>query len=415
MSTSGETSMQQWKMALKEAGRVFLLSRLLLLVVSAITMFSLRELLPFIKSQSAALHTPYQNIPYSDDPSSLNAFFFSWYRWDVAHFVAISAQGYADKLNTAFFPLWPMLQRPVGLLFGGIFPGSYYIGGLLLANLCFYCALVLLYKLLIAHFDVAIARRTLFYMAFAPYALFFFAGYTESLFVLLCIASFLVLQGGQARNWWFAGLLGFLAALTRSSGVFLAVPYLVLYVQRFWIPSERAKYSWRAKLNALIPIVLIPMGVLAYLLYLYFTKGDAFIFSLAEKNYWNRHFSFPWTTSYLVIKAFFVAPSWIYLLEHLASFVFTLLPLLVLGFGWKRIPLHYRLFAATLATFSLSFPLEGISPLLSQPRYLLILFPIFVILGIWGKRRRFHQWYFAFSLTCFIGFTVSFICNLWVA
>src|SRR3984893_3638330 len=121
MSISGETSMQQWKMALKEAGRVFLLSRLLLLVVSAITMFSLRELLPFIKSQSAALHTPYQNIPYSNDPYSLT-FFFSCYRWDVAHFVAISAQGYADKLNTAFFPLWPMLQRPVGLLFGGIFP-----------------------------------------------------------------------------------------------------------------------------------------------------------------------------------------------------------------------------------------------------------------------------------------------------
>lgn len=415
MSSSGETTIQQWKMACKEAARVFLLSRLLLLIVSAITMFSLRALLPFIKSQSAALHTPYQNIPYSDDPSSLNAFFFSWYRWDVPHFVAISAQGYADKLNTAFFPLWPMLQRPVGLLFGGIFPGSYYIGGLLLANLCFYCALVLFYKLLLEHFDAAIALRALYYMAFAPYALFFFAGYTESLFVLLCIASFIVLQRGQPRDWWFAGVLGFLTALTRSSGVFVAVPYLELYVQRFWISSERAKHSWRAKLNALIPIVLIPLGVIAYLLYLYFTKGNAFIFSLAEKNYWNRHFSFPWTTGYLVIKGFFVAPSWIYLLEHLVSFVFTLIPLLVLGFGWKRIPLHYRLFAATLAIFSLSFPLEGPSPLLSQPRYLLILFPIFVILAIWGKRRRFHQWYFAFSLAFFILFTISFICNLWVA
>src|SRR5205807_1715264 len=239
-------------------------------------------LLPFLKSHSAALHTPCQNIPYSDDPSSPDAFFFSWYRWDVAHFVAISAQGYADKLNTAFFPLWPVLQRPVGLLFGGIFPGSYYIGGLLLANLCFYCALVLLYQLLIANFDAAIARRALFYMAFAPYALFFFAGYTESLFVLLCIATFIVLQRGKARDWWFAGLLGFLAALTRSSGIFLAVPYLLLYTQRFWVPSERAKHSWRVKLNALLPIVLIPAGVMVYLLYLYYSKGDPFIFSAAE-------------------------------------------------------------------------------------------------------------------------------------
>src|SRR5438045_7242648 len=118
MSIFGETSMQQWKMALKEAGRVFLLSRLLLLVVSAITMFSLRELLPFIKSQSAALHTPYQNIPYSDDPSSLNAFFFSWYRWDVAHFVSISAQCYGVKLNSSFLAFWTILQLAVRLLVG---------------------------------------------------------------------------------------------------------------------------------------------------------------------------------------------------------------------------------------------------------------------------------------------------------
>ncbi|HZS77599.1 MAG TPA: mannosyltransferase family protein [Ktedonobacteraceae bacterium] len=408
--------MQQWKTAYKEAGRVFLLSRLLLLVVSVLTMFSLQALLPFFRNQSAMLHTPYQVIPYGDNPASLSAFFFSWYRWDVPHFVAISAQGYADTLNTAFFPLWPLLQRPVGLLLGGIFPGSYYAAGLLLANLCFYCALVLLSKLLLDHYDAVIARRALYYMAFAPYGLFFFAGYTESLFMLLCIACFLVLQRGQPRDWWFAGLLGFLAALTRSSGVFLAVPYLVVYAQRFWISSEQTKHAWRAKLNALIPIALIPLGVIIYLLYLYFTKGNAFVFSVAEKNDWNRHFSFPWTTAYLIVRGFVAAPSWIYLLEHLNSFLFTLFSLLVLGFGWKWIPLHYRLFAASIATFSLSFPLEDLSPLLSQPRYLLILFPIFVIAAVWGKKsRRFHRWYFTGSLFFFIAFSIMFICNLWVA
>jgi len=403
--------MQDRRIAWKEAARVFLLSRAILLVITMLTVLSVE----LLQNQNAGVHALYLSMPYSHDPAGLHVFLFSWYHWDAVHFVSISAHGYADTANTAFLPLWPLLQHITGLLLGGIYPGSYYFAGLLLSNLCFYVVLALLYQLIAADFDAYTARRGLFYLSFAPYALFFFAGYTESLFLLLCLATFLALRRGRARDWWFAGMLGFLATLTRSSGVALAVPYLALYAQHFWLSSERPRYAWREQLNALAPIILIPVGVVAYLVYLYFAKGNPFIFSAAEIHYWHRHLSFPWTTLSLIWRAFFSATSSVHLWGESVAFVFTLIPLLILGLGWRRIPLHYALFSLVLAALSLSFPLETDSPLLSQPRYLLMLFPITVIAALWGKNRRFHQGYLALSSGCFVTFTVLFVCGLWVA
>src|SRR5260370_35013274 len=85
----------------------------------------------------------------------------------------------------AFFPFWPLIEHFGGLLLGGFFPGSYYAAGLLPANFCFYFALVLLYCLLAEDFEPTLASRALFYFALGPYALFFFSGYKEALFLLL--------------------------------------------------------------------------------------------------------------------------------------------------------------------------------------------------------------------------------------
>src|SRR6202011_1958502 len=96
-------------------------------------------------------------------------------------------------------------------------------------------------------------------------------------------------------------------------GVVLAIPYLVLYLQRFWLSGQRLQFAWREKLNALAPIILIPAGVVAYLVFLYFAKGTPFISGAAENHYWHRHLSFPWTTFSLIWHAFFSATSSVHL------------------------------------------------------------------------------------------------------
>lgn len=401
MSKHEYTGIYQWRTAFREATWVFGLSRVIILLISyfGIVMFPV-----------AGQNSPV-NCSASFDPC-LQA----WYHWDAVAYVNIAHHGYTYIPDTAFFPLWPLIERVGGFLLGGFFPNSYYIAGLLIANICFYFALVLLYCLLAEDFEPAIARRALFYFAFAPYAIFFFAGYTESLFMLLCIGIFLLLRRGKPLDWRLAGLLGFLAALTRSSSVILAIPYLVVYVQRFWTASERSQHSWREKLNALAPLALIPAGVVAYMIYLHYTKGNPLIFISQEATFrWHRHLSFPWVGLGSAIGTVFSTSGFGNgYLQNLLDLGFTLIPLMALVIGWKRIPLHYALFALGLALFTLSFP-QSIEPLTSQPRYMMSIFPIAAIFALWSKRPRFDQVVIAISLPLFAVNVLLFIGHNWVA
>jgi hypothetical protein len=400
--------MSGWRTAWKEAARVFVLSRLIIVLITTLNIFVFPQFIPPLRQQITLAP------PYTSNIYSLNVYIFSWFRWDVKAYVNISFQGYKYIPDTAFFPLWPLLQHFGGLLLGGYIPDSYYLAGLLLANICFYFALVLLYRLLSKDFEPALARRGLLYFTFAPYALFFFAGYSESLFVLLCIAIFLLLRRGRPLDWWLAGLLGFLAALTRSSGVLLIVPFLVVYIQRFWTSPERQHYNWLQKLNALAPIVLIPAGVLVYMLYLNYAKGNPLIFRMQEDMIWRRHFSFPWETLGIIVRSISTPPP-ILIVGNIFYTISSLIPAAVLAFGWKRIPLHYRLFALALLAFALSFPADVIIPLYSHPRYMMVIFPITVILAIWGKHPRFHRWFIPLSLVLFTINVILFTGNYWVS
>lgn len=411
--------MQGLRSALKEATWVFGLSRLIILLISYISVIQLPPL-----GQSTAL-----NCAKTIGPCIL-----AWYHYDAVAYVSIAFKGYSYTPDTAFFPFWPLIIHIGGILLGSHIPMSYYLASVFLANVCFYFALVLLYYLLSEDFEPTLARRALFYFSFSPYALFFFAGYTESLFVLLTVAIFLLLRRGKPIDFWLAGLLGFLATLTRSSGIILAVPFLVVYLQRFWLASRSKpepesdsnseaspqpqinRYGWLLKLTTLAPVVLIPAGVLAYMIYLYYTKGNPLIFMSEEVNYvWHRHFTFPWNAFSPPIGVLLTTPLFTNaFMQNLLDLAFTILALGTLILGWKRIPLHYSLFALALALFTLSFP-TAVASLTSQERYLLTLFPIFVIFALWGKRPRFDLAYIALSLPL-LGLNVIFFTHhFWVA
>ncbi|HAE81967.1 MAG TPA: hypothetical protein DCK85_01160 [Ktedonobacter sp.] len=388
--------------ALKEAAWVFVLSRLTILIVSYVSV----ALLPLIG----------QSAPVTCIHGIHNPCLFAWYHWDAMAYVTVAYQGYSFTPHVAFFPLWPLLIHFGGLLLGGYFPLSYYLAGLLLANVCFYFALVLLYCLLCEDFEPSLAKRALFYLAFYPYALFFFAGYTESLFVLFSVAIFLLLRRGKPLDWWFAGGIGFLATLTRSTGVLLSIPFFIMYVRHFWVPAKRDQNSWLQKINALAPIVLFPLAILAYMAYLGFTKGNPFIVQSEEAAYWHRHFALLWITYANTIQSLLTHPLFsMVVVKNLLDITFTTLPIVVLIVGWKRLPLHYSLFAAAVMVFSLSFPLLNITPLTSQPRYMMAAFPVIVLLALWGKRPRFDQFFMSLGPPLLVLNTVLFVSHYWVA
>src|SRR5205085_5711798 len=102
-----------------------------------------------------------------------------------------------------------------------------------------------------------VAHRTLLYLCIFPTAFYLFAPYNESLFILLTAGAFLAMR---LQKWWLAGLLGLLAALTRSAGILLVIPYLV----EFWISRETVAASRQKMLLRILPITLLPVGTSVY-------------------------------------------------------------------------------------------------------------------------------------------------------
>lgn len=390
--------MSIFKASLKEATWTFLLSRCLILLVGYVAIVFIPQI------GSGATFGCSQHC------------FSLWNHWDVSDYIRVAYQGYASTPDVAFFPLWPMLLHFGGLLFGGSYPHSYYVAGLLLSNLCFFISLMLFYALIAGEFDALTAKRALFYLSFYPYALFFFVGYTESLFIMLCLAVFLLLRRGKTLDWWLAGALGFLAALTRSAGVLLCIPFFILYLQRFWLAGGHDRSSLLQKLHAFVPLALIPAGLLTYTIYLAVAKGNPRIVQVVEVHDWNRHFALLWHAFSPAVKRVIRGP-WFSIdaAKDALDFLFTALPILVLALGWRRLPLHYSLFALALILFSLSFPLGTINSLASQPRYIMTAFPVIVVCALWGKRLRFDQLYVALAIAVLALNILLFLTNYWVA
>ncbi len=301
-----------------------------------------------------------------------------FYHWDAIHYIHIAAYGY----------------------------------------ICFYFALVFLYQLVSEEFEQSTARRAVYYFALSPFSFFFFLGYTESLFVMLCLAAFLLLRQKGGWAWLCAGLLGFLATFTRSSGLALVVPFVIVGLRdglklRFECVRLAQWWGWLLRLAL---VLLIPAALGLYMLYLWKIRGDPLAFSSQEAVVWKRHLSLPWKGMQASLQLLFAphSNSWTRA-QNLLDALFTVLPLEVLIIGWRRIPLHYALFALTLAFIALSFPIYDIEPLTSLPRYLLVAFPVTIICALWGKHPRFDAFYTAFSLPLFALITIMFVVDFWVA
>ena len=137
-------------------------------------------------------------------------------------------------------------------------------------------AFVLLYRLAAARLGAAAAQRTVLFLALAPTSLFFGAVYSESLFLLLAVATFLTAEKG---SFWKAGGLAGLALLTRSAGIAL-LPALVVFAWR--APSRRRALAGVAVAPALFAALpAAPRSV----------DRRPLAFLDAQKVVWERHLS----------------------------------------------------------------------------------------------------------------------------
>ena len=127
--------------------------------------------------------------------------------------------------HARLLPALPAPRRPGS---AGSCSATTVLAGVLISLAAGSAAFVLLYRLTSLRLGEEAARRTVLFLAVAPTSLFFGAVYSESLFLLLAVATFLLAERGR---FWEAGAAAGLALLTRSAGVAL-LPALVVLAWR---------------------------------------------------------------------------------------------------------------------------------------------------------------------------------------
>jgi Gpi18-like mannosyltransferase len=316
-----------------------------------------------------------------------------WGRWDAVHYLTIATQGYSG-IEPAFFPLYPLLIKLVGLL-----TANHLIAGILISNACFFFALLFLYKLLEHEYDRNVARRAIFYVSIFPTAIYFSAVYSESLFFMLTIVAFYYMR---SQRWLLAGIVGFFAALTRAEGILLLVPFAIEWFARYRGDMIR---GWREALNGLF----IPLGLACYMAYLWVLRADPLYFTHVQKH-WGRTFAPPWVSVIDSFHKILHSPIGPQVANQALQVAFTALMIFVLVAGWKRLRPSYIAYMG----LSILVPMST-SSLMSMPRFALVLFPMYAILARWGERPWANRFILAFSLPLLGLFTVLFADWYWVA
>src|SRR5437660_3965804 len=312
---------------------------------------------------------------YSNMPVDIPALLSTWNHWDAVNYVRIAQYGYQSKFDLAFFPLFPLLIAAFSYPSVG---WSYLAVGTLLSNAALLGAMLVIYQLVRATEDEQVAYRTILYLCIFPTAFYFFAAYNESLFLLLTAGTLLALQ---RRKWWWAGCCGLLAALTRSAAILLVIPYLY----ELWHTREsNALLSWRKRLPELLPVALIPLGTALYSFYCWYTTGDPIAFATVQ-DHWARHLSWPWQgIGQALFELFWNQPFGSFNQSHVLLDLSATLAFLALAIlGRSRLRTSYTLWMGLLLLYIFISPSTGQhDPLISNQRFVLELFPVFMTLAI---------------------------------
>jgi hypothetical protein len=372
--------------ALRAAWRVFLPTRLAVLLVAIFAALTFGPATGGLASENAArFDDPALTGPIAEPLLAPLA------RWDAVWYLRIADSGYGDSApRAAFFPLYPLLIRAVAAPAGGS-EGALLVASYAISLAAFLAALVLLHRLVSLELGRRFATPTLLLLAVFPAALCFGAPYSESLFLLVSVGAFYAARTG---SWAWAGTCAAAASATRSAGLLLVIPLAILW----W--SSRGR---RARDAAWL--LLAPLGVLAYAGWLGLAEGDALRF-LDVQDAWSRELAVPlagvwdgFTAAADGIRQLASGERTPVYFEEAAGDPFRIAAINIMLFAslvfagvacvgvFRRLPKAYGVWVASALLLPLSFPVKP-QPLMSLPRFLAVLFPIFMWLALVTEERR---------------------------
>lgn len=279
-----------------------------------------------------------------------------WNQWDGPHYIDIAQNGYQvegpSSLFIVFYPLYPILIKIVSFFIGD------FVSSMILISISFsFTASILLYELARLDYDKKTALLSVWFLNIFPTAFFLQASYTESLFLTMSLST---IYFYRKQKFLYSGIFGLLSSLTRINGILL-LPLLLF-------ESKISKKN-------ILALLLTPVGFLIYLYVNYFYFNNPFYFNIPLYSHWHKRFDFPWSSIDNLLTQVSYYPPY-YLPEMLALVVAFLATI----YTFLKIRKSYGiyLFLNLILFTSTSF-------ILSTPRYILILFPIYFILARMNK------------------------------
>jgi hypothetical protein len=350
----------------------------------------------------------YQRPPFTVYGST-SPFWDAFARWDSGWYYQIADRGYSytpgGRDTIAWFPVYPMLMRHVGRLFG---PGRspIYMGGVTVSWIGFTVAMVGLYYLAKLDMPARRAARAAVLAAVFPFAFFFGAVYSEAVFLAATIGAFYAFR---TRHWLLGGLCGAIVTATRVNGIFI-LPALAWVAWRTLRPADTvsrpsrpdgAGAGWAIDVRYVGPLAglaLVPLGIAAYSLFVYQLTGNPLEWAAAIQR-WDYHPGGNPAFALLRLARELLTRPYAFLagggmapydaLNGTAAIVF----LVSVPFVWMRLGAAYGLYMAANLWLPLSSgQYEGLG------RYCAVMFPFFIWLAAITTRGSFTVVVIAFAM-----------------
>jgi len=309
-------------------------------------------------------------------------------RWDSFWYLDIAQNGYIFKgsgqlSNIVFFPLYPILMRIVSFFLDG----NFILAGWILSMIFLFLALLYFSKIVKEFHKEINPQLPLLFLLIFPTAFFLNTIYAESLFLFLSLASFYY---ALKKNFVLAGIFGLFSALARITGILLFIPLMWEYFQDL---------KPRHFLNKnFFSIFLVPFGTFIFFIFHYFKFGDLFLF-LKIESAWGRTFSF--NASHFSL---FSHPA---IVNLFIDILFVIFAIVTTYFVFKKLRVSYGLYM--LATL---FVALSTGTFMSIGRYILVLFPIYILMA--SLKNQYQQLVFAFPSVLLLAMNIIlFVNNYW--
>jgi hypothetical protein len=314
-----------------------------------------------------------------------------WNRWDVPHYLEVARAGYADPNRSVVFPLFPVLINLVSVVLPAL------LAGMLISLVATVAAAAGLYQLVRLDHSRSTARAAVLAMNVFPTAYWLSAAYSDAVFLAFVVWAFLT---ARREDWEQAGVLALLAGATRVQGAFLAPALVVEYLMVYRRPGRQMLW-----------LVLGLGGLALYLGINQVTYGNPLYFVEIQKATFFLENVPPWTVIQRLVTGVATHAhdeTWvtIYLAPLVAYLVLGLTTAWTILTRPRRSSYVVYTGLTLLTLLTLSWPI-------SMPRYLLGVAPLFVGLGILGRRPGFGSAWLVVSIILLGAFMTLLLIGHW--